>query len=92
MPPHSSLLHIHSALLSNTGNAAKLAQNASLFGVTASTPDPDLKKAQPQILLSAFSSLKDHDLFISWTPNQSPSGAPQINAFLTITRSENNKF
>ena len=70
MPSQSSLLHLHPTLVSTTGDAAKLTRNASLFGGTVSTPNPDLKKAQRQILLSALSSLKDPDLSIAWSPYQ----------------------
>ena len=90
--PHSSLLHLHSALASDTGDAANHARNDSLFGATPSTPDPYLEESQRQILLSTFSSPKDSDPSISWTTYQSPSSAPPITAFLAIARNENNEL
>ena len=92
MPPHSSLLNIHSTLVSTTDDSAKLARNASLFGAMASTPNPDLEEAQQKILLYAFSSLKDPYPSITWAPYQSPSGTPLITAFLAIAITENDKL
>ena len=46
MPQHSSLLHLHSALVSTTGVAAKIPWNSSLFWLTEFTPDLDLKAVQ----------------------------------------------
>ena len=89
MPPHVSLLRLHSALASTTGDATKLVRNTSLFGATASTSDPDLEEEQQQILLSTLFSLKNPYPSISWTPYQSPSGYLPITAFFTITRTEN---
>ena len=46
IPPHSSLLHIHSALVSTIDNATNIAWNSSLFWLTEFTPDLDLKAVQ----------------------------------------------
>ena len=86
---HSYLLHLHSALFSTTGNAAKIAWNALLFGGKDSTPDPELKAAQRQVLIYAFFSLKETNPSIEWNPYQPPSTTPPITAFLTIARTEN---
>ena len=92
MPPHSSLLHIHFTIASTKGDAAKLVRNASLFGATISTPNPDLEESKRQILLSAFSYLKDPNPSIKWMPYQSPSGAPTITAFITMAINENKQI
>ena len=89
MPPQTFLLHLQFALVSTTGDAANIKRNLFLFGATASTTDPDLKEAQRQILLYAFSSLKDPDPSIAWEPYQYQSGAPLINDFLAITWNHN---
>ena len=92
MPPHSSFLHKDSTLASTTGDAVKLAQNASPFGEKTSTPDPDLKEAHRKNFLSTLSSLNYPNLSIAWTPYQSPSSAPLITAFLTIARTKNDEL
>ena len=61
-----------------------------LFGEMASTPDPNIKETQRQILLSTLSSLKNNDPSIVWDPYQFPSGALPITSFLAITITENN--
>ena len=89
MPPHFYLLHLHSNLVSTTGNAAKIARNTFLFGALDSTPDPNIEESQRQILLSVFSSLKDPEPSIAWYPYQSPSVAPPISSLLSIARTKN---
>ena len=92
MIPHSSLIHIHSALAPTTGEDTKLMRNASLFVATTSTPDPELKETQQQIILSTFYPLKDLELSIEWKPYQSSPGAPPITALLAIARTKNDEL
>ena len=59
MLPQPYFLHLHSTLVSSTGDAAKFAQNALLFGTMASTPqlgpwggtaaNPPLRVLLPQL-------------------------------------------
>ena len=84
MPPHSYLLHIHSALVSTEGDAAKIVRNASLFGATAFTPDPDLEELQqksssPYFPLSSTPTRPSHGSRtnthpeLHWSPPSFPS-------------------
>ena len=65
MPPHSSLLHLHPTLVSNTGDAANIAWDSLLFLLTDSTPDLDLMASQWRVILYVFSFLKDPGPYIS---------------------------
>ena len=92
MPPYSSLLHIHSRLVSTIGDTDKLARNALLFGVTASTPDLDLEETQWKIFLSPFYFLKEPEPSIALAPYQYPSRALIITTFLAIARTMKSDF
>ena len=89
---HSSLFRIHSVVASTAGDATKITRNSSLFTAMNSTSDPDREESHQQILLFAFSSLDDPDLYISWTTYQSPSSAPPITTFFAIVRTENDEL
>ena len=92
MQSQSFLIHLQSTLDSTKGNVVKIARNASLFGATESTPDPNFEVVQRKILLSAFSYLKDPDPYITWEMHQPPYGAPPIIDLLTIDKSDNNNL